>query len=87
MKSDIAYTKDKSFLYNVSLGAKTFRFLAGYFTTKEIWLCTHITKRKSHKMRGLRDGKLQSVTIPTHKEVVSETLKSILIQANVTKKE
>ena len=39
------------------------------------------------KMRGLREGKLQTAIIPNHKEVASGTLKSILNQSNVTKKE
>lgn len=49
---------------------------------------TLVSQKGSHiKMRGLREGKLQTAIIPNHKEIASGTLKSILNQANVTKKE
>lgn len=46
------------------------------------------TQKGSHiKMRGIIDGKLQTVIIPNHKEIALGTFKSILIQANLTKQE
>lgn len=47
-----------------------------------------VSQKGSHiKLRGIRDGKLQTAIVPNHKEVAMGTLSSILKQANVTKKE
>ena len=47
-----------------------------------------ISQRGSHlKMRGIIDGKLQTVIIPMHKEIAVGTLSSILRQANLTKQD
>lgn len=47
-----------------------------------------ITQKGSHlKVRGIRDGKLQTAIIPMHREIAIGTLSSILRQANVTKQE
>ena len=47
-----------------------------------------ISQRGSHlKMRGIIDGKLQTVIIPMHKEISVGTLSSILRQANLTKQD
>lgn len=47
-----------------------------------------ISQKGSHiKMRGIRDGKLQTVIIPNHKEIALGTLSSILKQASMTKDE
>ena len=49
---------------------------------------TIISQKGSHiKLRGIREGKLQTVIIPNHKEIAMGTLTSILRQANVAKKE
>lgn len=47
-----------------------------------------VSQKGSHiKMRGIRDGKLQTAMIPNHKEIALGTLGSILRQASITKKE
>ena len=47
-----------------------------------------ISQRGSHlKMRGIIDGKLQTVIIPMHKEIAVGALSSILRQANLTKQD
>ncbi len=47
-----------------------------------------VSQKGSHiKMRGIRDGKLQTAMIPDHKEIALGTLGSILKQASITKKE
>ena len=47
-----------------------------------------ISQKGSHiKMRGLIEGKLQTAIIPNHKQIAVGTLRSILKQANVTKKD
>lgn len=47
-----------------------------------------ISQKGSHiKLRGIKDGKIQTVIVPNHKEIAKGTFKSILIQANLTKKE
>jgi len=47
-----------------------------------------VSQKGSHiKLRGIIDGKLQTVIIPNHKEIASGTFKSILSQANLTKTE
>ena len=47
-----------------------------------------VSQKGSHiKMRGIRDGKLQTAIIPNHKEIASGTLSSILKQATITKRE
>ena len=47
-----------------------------------------ISQKGSHiKLRGLREGKLQTAIVPNHKEVASGTLHSILKQANISKKD
>jgi len=49
---------------------------------------TIISQKGSHiKLRGIREGKLQTVIVPNHKEVALGTLTSILRQANVSRKE
>lgn len=46
------------------------------------------SQKGSHiKMRGIREGKLQTVIIPNHKEIALGTLSSILKQASMTKNE
>lgn len=47
-----------------------------------------VSQKGSHmKLRGMRNGKLQTAIVPSHKEVALGTLSSILKQADVTKKE
>lgn len=47
-----------------------------------------ISQKGSHiKLRGIREGKLQSVIVPNHKEIALGTFSSILSQANLTRKE
>lgn len=47
-----------------------------------------VSQRGSHlKMRGIRDGKIQTVIIPNYKEIPQGTFSSILNQANMTKLE
>lgn len=49
---------------------------------------TIVSQKGSHiKLRGLREGKLETAIVPNHKEIALGTLGSILKQANVTKKE
>lgn len=44
-----------------------------------------ISQKGSHlKMRGMWNGKLQTVIIPMHKELAFGTFRSILKQANMT---
>ena len=47
-----------------------------------------ISQKGSHiKMRGVREGKLQSVIVPNHKEIAKGTFSSILLEANMTRVE
>ncbi|KKS97496.1 MAG: hypothetical protein UV73_C0008G0016 [Candidatus Gottesmanbacteria bacterium GW2011_GWA2_43_14] len=47
-----------------------------------------ISQKGSHiKLRGIIEGKIQTVIVPDHKEIARGTFKSILSQANLTKKE
>ncbi len=49
---------------------------------------TIISQKGSHiKLRGIREGKLQTVIVPNHKQIALGTLTSILKQASITKKE
>jgi len=49
---------------------------------------TIVSQKGSHiKLRGLREGKLETAIVPNHREIALGTLGSILKQANVTKKE
>ncbi len=49
---------------------------------------TIVSQEGSHiKLRGIREGKLQTVIVPNHKEVARGTFSSILLQANMTRKE
>lgn len=47
-----------------------------------------ISQKGGHlKMRGLWNGKIQTVIIPTHKEIAQGTFQSILDQASMSKVE
>jgi len=47
-----------------------------------------ISQKGSHiKLRGLIDGKLQTVIVPNHKQIAIGTFSSILKQADITKVE
>lgn len=47
-----------------------------------------ISQQGSHiKLRGIREGKLQTVIVPNHKEIALGTFSSILHQAGMMKKE
>ena len=47
-----------------------------------------VSQRGSHiKLRGLQEGKLQTVIVPNHKQVAVGTFSSILRQASITKQE
>lgn len=47
-----------------------------------------VSQRGSHiKMRGIREGKIQTVIIPNYKEIPKGTFSSILVQANLTRAE
>ena len=47
-----------------------------------------VSKKGSHiKLRGIREGKLQTVVVPNHKEVAIGTFKSILRQATMSGEE
>ena len=47
-----------------------------------------ISQKGSHiKMRGIREGKMQTVIIPDHKQLAMGTFSSILRQANLSKQE
>ncbi len=49
---------------------------------------TVISQKGSHiKLRGVREGKLQTVIVPNHKEIARGTMESILKQAAMTKSE
>ncbi len=49
---------------------------------------TVVSQKGSHiKLRGIREGKLQTVIVPDHKEIAKGTFSSILSQANLTKQE
>ncbi|MEA3355709.1 MAG: type II toxin-antitoxin system HicA family toxin [Patescibacteria group bacterium] len=49
---------------------------------------TKVSQKGSHiKLRGLIEGKLQTVIVPNHKEVAVGTFSSILKQANLSKQE
>ena len=45
-----------------------------------------ISQKGSHiKLRGIREGKIQTVIVPNHKQIATGTLQSILRQANISK--
>ena len=47
-----------------------------------------ISQKGSHiKLRGIKNGKLQTVIVPNHKEIARGTFSSILEQANMTGQE
>jgi predicted RNA binding protein YcfA (HicA-like mRNA interferase family) len=47
-----------------------------------------VSQKGSHiKLRGIREGKLQTVIVPNHKELAVGTFSSILKQAAMTRKE
>jgi len=47
-----------------------------------------VSQKGSHiKLRGVREGKLQTVIVPNHKEIARGTMESILKQASMTKSE
>ena len=47
-----------------------------------------VSQKGSHiKMRGIWNGKLQTVIIPNHKQIAFGTFQSILSQASMTKLE
>lgn len=47
-----------------------------------------ISQKGSHiKLRGVREGKLQTVIVPNHKQIARGTMESILKQAAMTKAE
>ena len=47
-----------------------------------------ISQKGSHiKLRGIIEGKMQTVIVPNHKEIAKGTFSSILSQANITRKE
>jgi len=44
-----------------------------------------VSQKGSHvKLRGIKNGKLQTVIVPNHKEVALGTFRSILAQASLT---
>lgn len=47
-----------------------------------------VSQKGSHiKLRGIRDGKLQTVIVPNHKQIAVGTFSSILNQAAISKSE
>lgn len=49
---------------------------------------TEVSQKGSHiKLKGLRDGKLQIVIVPNHKQIAVGTFSSILRQGYLTKLE
>ena len=47
-----------------------------------------VSQKGSHiKLRGVIDGKLQTVIVPNHKQIAQGTFRSILNQSNLTKSE
>jgi len=45
-----------------------------------------VNQKGSHiKLRGVREGRLQTVIVPNHKEIAKGTFSSILAQASMTK--
>ena len=47
-----------------------------------------ISQKGNHiKLRGVREGKLQTVIVPDHKQIAIGTFSSVVNQANITKKE
>lgn len=47
-----------------------------------------ISQKGSHiKLRGIKQGKIQTVIVPDHKEIARGTFSSILNQANLTRQE
>jgi len=47
-----------------------------------------ISQKGSHiKLRGIKEGKIQTVIVPNHKEITRGTFSSILVQASMTRKE
>jgi len=64
------------------------------YSAKEIIKTLHragfrvISQKGSHiKLRGIREGKIETVIVPNHKEVARGTFSSILSQANMTRQE
>lgn len=46
------------------------------------------SQKGSHiKLRGLHNGRLQTVIVPNHKEIAKGTFSSILAQADMTRQE
>lgn len=63
-------------LYSVKVAVKTFK-RAGF---------SKISQKGSHlKMRGVWNGKLQTVIIPMHKQIAHGTFQSILNQSGMSK--
>jgi predicted RNA binding protein YcfA (HicA-like mRNA interferase family) len=49
---------------------------------------TIISQRGSHiKLRGIIQGRLQTVIVPNHKQIATGTLSSILRQAHISKQD
>ncbi len=47
-----------------------------------------VSQQGSHiKLRGIRNGRLQTVIVPDHKEIARGTFNSILRQADMTRQE
>lgn len=47
-----------------------------------------VSQKGSHiKLRGIREGKIHTVIVPNHKQIAKGTFQSILLQANLTRKE
>lgn len=65
-------------LYSGRQAVKAFR-RAGFYKVSQKG--THL------KLRGIWNGKLQTVIVPTHKQIAYGTFQSILKQADMTKEE
>ena len=49
---------------------------------------TKVSQKGSHiKLKGLVEGRLQTVIVPDHKQIAAGTFSSILRQANLSKQE
>lgn len=47
-----------------------------------------ISQKGSHiKLKGIRQGKMHTVIVPNHKEIAKGTFQSILLQADLTRRE
>lgn len=64
------------------------------YSSKEILRALHragfsiISQKGSHiKLRGIKQGKIQTVIVPDHKEIARGTFSSILNQADLTRQE